>query len=71
MNPLVFRAYDIRGKADVDFPPGEVELLGRALATYFQNRGEKTVIVCRDNRRHSPLLRESLVKGLTAGGCQP
>lgn len=70
MNPLVFRAYDIRGKAEVDFPPEEVKLLGRALATYFKSRGEKEVIVARDNRKHSPLLRQSLIEGLIAGGCR-
>jgi len=70
MNPIVFRAYDIRGKAEVDFPPEEVKLLGRALATYFKSRGEKEVIVARDNRKHSPLLRQSLIEGLIAGGCR-
>jgi len=70
MNPIVFRAYDIRGKAEVDFPPEEVKLLGRALATYFKSRGEKDVIVARDNRKHSPLLRQSLIEGLIAGGCR-
>lgn len=68
MNPIVFRAYDIRGKAKIDFPPDEVKLLGRSLATYFKGRGEKDVIVARDNRKHSPLLRESLIEGLMAGG---
>ncbi|APC07786.1 phosphomannomutase/phosphoglucomutase [Neomoorella thermoacetica] len=70
MNPLVFRAYDIRGKAKIDFPPDEVKLLGRSLATYFNGRGEKDVIVARDNRSHSPFLRESLIEGLMAGGCR-
>ncbi|GFN23667.1 phosphomannomutase/phosphoglucomutase [Thermanaeromonas sp. C210] len=70
MNPIVFRAYDIRGKAEVDFPPEEVKLLGRALATYFKSRGEKEVIVARDNRKHSPLLRQRLIEGLIAGGCR-
>lgn len=69
MNPQVFRAYDIRGKAEGDFPPAAVRGLGRALATYFRARGEERVLVCRDNRQHSPRLRENLLGGLTAAGC--
>jgi len=69
MNPLVFKAYDIRGVAERDFPSDEVRLLGRALGSYFLKRGERTVVVGRDNRRHSPRLREALVQGLLQTGC--
>lgn len=69
MNPQVFKTYDLRGVADRDFPDGDVELLGRALGSYFQEQGEKRVIVGQDNRRHSPRLRQALVGGLLASGC--
>ncbi|OIQ52785.1 phosphomannomutase/phosphoglucomutase [Neomoorella thermoacetica] len=69
MNPAVFKAYDIRGVADRDFPDGEVEKLGRSLGTYFQAHGYRQVVLARDNRRHSSRLRDAVVKGLTAAGC--
>ena len=35
LNPNIFREYDIRGIADEELLDPEVELLGRALATYL------------------------------------
>jgi len=69
MNPAVFKAYDIRGVAGRDFPDDEVEKLGRSLGTYFQAHGYRQVVLARDNRRHSSRLRDAVIKGLTAAGC--
>jgi phosphomannomutase/phosphoglucomutase len=69
MNPNVFKTYDIRGVAETDFPNDEVRLLGRALGTYFLEHGERTVIVGRDNRHHSPRIRTALVEELLDTGC--
>ncbi|GAB6181520.1 phosphomannomutase/phosphoglucomutase [Desulfotomaculum defluvii] len=69
VNPFIFREYDIRGKANSDFPDKTVELLGLSLGTYFQQRAERDVVVCHDNRASSPRLNLALNKGLLASGC--
>ena len=69
INPHIFREYDIRGKAQTDFTDEVVELLGRGLGTYFQQKGERDVVVCRDNRASSPRLNVALNKGLLLAGC--
>jgi len=68
MNPHVFRMYDIRGKADRDFPNHDMARLARAMGTYFRQRGEDSAIVARDNRSHSLRLCQGLVEGLMATG---
>jgi len=70
INDDIFREYDIRGMADADLTPEFVYVLGRAAARYFQESGETQVLVGRDNRLSSDRIRESLVAGLTSGGCQ-
>ena len=39
----IFREYDIRGIADEELPDADVELLGRALATYIIRHSGRTV----------------------------
>ncbi|MEW6080463.1 MAG: phosphomannomutase/phosphoglucomutase [Bacillota bacterium] len=68
MNCHVFRMYDIRGKADRDFPGHEMVRLARAMGTYFRQRGEDRVIVARDNRSHSPRLSHALTRELVTTG---
>lgn len=70
MNPCVFKTYDLRGKAEIDFTDLDVEGLGRALGAYFLQRDHRRVIVGRDNRCHSVRLRDFLVRGLTSTGCE-
>jgi phosphomannomutase/phosphoglucomutase len=65
----VFRAYDIRGKAETDFDAHDVALLGRALGTLVKERGGDEVAVARDVRVSSRQLADALVDGLTAAGC--
>lgn len=69
LNPYIFRKYDIRGKAELDFSDGAVELIGLGLGTFFQQKGEREVVVCRDNRASSPRLKTALCKGLLQTGC--
>lgn len=69
INPHIFREYDIRGKAQRDFTDEVVELLGQGLGTYFRQKGERDVVVCRDNRDSSPRLNVALIKGLLLAGC--
>jgi len=70
LNPAIFREYDIRGVAEVDLGDVEVELLGRAAGTYLRRHGGNEVNVGRDCRLSSERLRNALVRGLKASGCQ-
>ena len=69
INPHIFRAYDIRGKVDRDFDAEWVEVLGRALGTYFAERGCRAAAIGRDCRHSSPGYAEALAAGLCATGC--
>lgn len=69
MNPHIFRQYDVRGLVDEDLTDEVVTNLGRAYGTYLQHSGLKSVVVGRDVRLSSPRLRDALVKGILATGC--
>lgn len=70
VNSEIFREYDIRGIATEDLTPEFMEVFGRAVAAYFIQKGENVVLVGRDNRLSSDRIRDNLVAGLLAGGCQ-
>src|SRR3989344_4991017 len=68
----IFRAYDIRGKAETEVSEELCELVGKAFGMELRERYKKEhpeVIVGRDARTHSPLLEGALIKGLTSVGC--
>jgi len=69
VNPDIFRAYDIRGQVDRDFDPEWVEVLGRALGTYFRGKGFLAAAIGRDCRHSSPEYAGRLAAGLCATGC--
>ena len=69
INPRIFREYDIRGIVGRDLDPEIVETLGRAIGTYFLDRGLKDVALGRDCRLSSPAFGEAMTKGLLATGC--
>ena len=64
----IFRQYDIRGIFNENLTTNDAELIGRAFGTYVKRKGESTAIVGRDNRKSSPPLHDSLVKGLLETG---
>lgn len=64
----IFREYDIRGIVGKELTEAVTERIGRAFATLGQEKGVKAVSVGRDGRPSSPALRDSLIRGLTAGG---
>ncbi|MBA7600266.1 Phosphomannomutase/phosphoglucomutase [subsurface metagenome] len=68
VNPLIFRAYDIRGVADRDFPPETVKSIGRALASLATERGVMRIAVGRDIRLSSPRLFDNLSEGINRAG---
>src|SRR5271170_7463253 len=70
LKPTIFREYDIRGVADSELLSGDIELLGRGLGTYLKRRsGGPKINVGRDCRLSSRRLRDALVAGLLATGC--
>jgi phosphomannomutase/phosphoglucomutase len=74
LKPTIFREYDIRGIADLDRKDAElhsagVELLGQAFGTYLQRHAGRKITLGRDTRLSSPRLRDALMRGLKASGC--
>ncbi len=69
LKPEIFRQYDIRGIVDKDLTPGSVEILGKAIGTYFRQHSRKQVALGRDCRLSSPEFSEVLSKGFMSTGC--
>jgi len=70
MNPLIFRAYDIRGVVEQDLPPDVVEQIGRAYGTHVVRSGGKRIVFARDCRLSSPQLRDAMVTGIESTGLE-
>ena len=70
LNPEIFREYDIRGIVNKDLTLNIVEVLGKAMGTYFQRHQKKEVALGRDCRLSSPAFAEALTKGLLSTGCR-
>jgi phosphomannomutase/phosphoglucomutase len=69
IDPKIFREYDIRGIVGQDLDDEAVELLGRAMGTFFIGRGQKRVAVGQDCRVSSPGFARALTSGLASTGC--
>src|ERR1700680_312911 len=69
LKPTIFREYDIRGVADSELLSPDVEQLGLGLGTYLRRNSGPKINVGRDCRLSSTRLRDALVKGLLASGC--
>jgi phosphomannomutase/phosphoglucomutase len=69
INPKIFREYDIRGIVGQDLDEGIVRVLGRAMGTYFLDRGKRDVALGRDCRLSSPAFARALADGLLSTGC--
>jgi phosphomannomutase/phosphoglucomutase len=68
INSSIFREYDIRGIAGVDFDEAFVEALGRALGTKVRGEGISRIAVGRDCRVTSPAYHEVLKAALRSAG---
>lgn len=76
LDPHIFRAYDIRGKALTQLTPEACYCIGRGFGSVLRHLYAKndkaykpSVIVGRDARTHSPQLEEEVIRGLTEAGC--
>ncbi|HEY6990713.1 MAG TPA: phosphomannomutase/phosphoglucomutase [Bryobacteraceae bacterium] len=68
LKPGIFREYDIRGIADEELLDADVELLGRALATYLIRHSGSSICLGRDCRLSGGRIHDALLKGLLASG---
>lgn len=68
-DPTSLREYDIRGIVGEALGPEDARAIGRGFATLLRRAGGKRVAVGWDGRVSSPMLRDALVEGLTASGC--
>lgn len=64
----IFRKYDIRGVYGREVTESFAELLGKTFGSFLIKNGESEIIVGMDNRKSSPSIKESLVKGLISTG---
>ncbi|MDD4628855.1 MAG: phosphomannomutase/phosphoglucomutase, partial [Candidatus Peribacteraceae bacterium] len=72
VDPTIFRAYDIRGKALTELTEEACLLIGRAFGSTVREMykiDHPVLAVGRDMRTHSPRLKRALVDGLTSAGC--
>ncbi len=72
--PLVkatgFREYDARWLLGSELNLLGLEALGLGLGAYFQERGERRVVVGHDFRSYSLSVKQALTLGLVASGCE-
>lgn len=68
LDPLCFRMYDIRGKADLQIHEDLAYGVGRALGSRIVRSGGTTAAVGRDVRHSSPLLAKAVATGLAECG---
>ncbi len=72
IDPRIFRAYDIRGKAEEQITRDACFQIGRAFGTELQERyGIASPMVCvgRDARTHSPDFERAVIEGLCESRC--
>ncbi|HTH38222.1 MAG TPA: phosphomannomutase/phosphoglucomutase [Pyrinomonadaceae bacterium] len=69
MNEHIFREYDIRGIVGEQLTDETVELLARAIASFFRSNGAKRIAVGYDARESSPEFCRLLSEGFRKCGC--
>ena len=68
MNENIFRAYDIRGNANLDLDTKTVYKIGKVLGKRIIQNGHHSVYVGRDSRLSSGRIYSDLCKGFTMAG---
>ena len=69
MNTNIFREYDIRGIVGEQISNETVEILSRAIGTFFVQNGAKRIAIGYDARESSPVFFDILARGLNLSGC--
>lgn len=69
LNPVIFRAYDIRGVLDKTLDAGIARQVGGALGTLTLEHDAGPVVVARDGRISGPYLQEGMIEGILSTGC--
>lgn len=69
MNTNIFREYDIRGIVGEQISNETVEILSRAIGTFFVQNGAKRIAIGYDARESSPAFSDILARGLNLSGC--
>jgi phosphomannomutase/phosphoglucomutase len=64
----IFRAYDIRGNANLELTDELVSRIGKAIGTIAGEMDEQTLIVGCDGRTSSPRIKATLIKALMESG---
>ncbi len=68
--PHIFRAYDIRGRADLELGDTAVGLIGGAIGSLAAEMNQDTVVVGCDGRNSSPRIKQALIGALLGTGRQ-
>lgn len=68
INGKIFRGYDIRGVMDEDLSPDVYYTMGRAYATWLNQRRIGDAVVGHDNRMTSAAYSKAFIAGLNDGG---
>lgn len=69
IDPIIFRAYDIRGIVGENLTEETMKQLGLALGRLALEKGEKSIVLGRDGRLTSPMLAKVLCESLLETGC--
>ena len=64
----VFKRYDIRGRYGDEIDEEFAELLGKAVGTFSQRKSSSEVVVSKDNKDSSEVLKKALIEGLRSSG---
>ena len=65
----IFRQYDIRGVVGEELSQELMSDIARAFAAMAFRQGQHTILVGRDNRISSPLMRDIVIESLLDSGC--
>lgn len=69
IQPEIFRAYDIRGKVNEEFFPPDAYAIGLVIGHNLLKQGRCKILLGRDGRLSSPIIKQSLLSGLLDSGC--
>ncbi|MEI8230450.1 MAG: phosphomannomutase/phosphoglucomutase [Candidatus Peregrinibacteria bacterium] len=73
IDPHIFRAYDIRGKALTQLTEESCELIGKAFGSIVREKyalDHPKIVIGRDMRASGPLFEEAMIRGAVSTGCQ-